>query len=90
MEITIKRKAPNEELEQMGVFSWPIWTHEAATFPWSYDDNETCFFLQGDVVVTPEGGEPVHMGAGDLVTFPKGMACTWEIRQPVRKHYTFF
>jgi hypothetical protein len=25
----------------------------------------------------------------DLVTFPAGMSCTWEIRTPVRKHYTF-
>jgi uncharacterized cupin superfamily protein len=41
------------------------------------------------VVVTPDGGEPVRMGAGDLVTFPAGMSCTWEVRAAVRKHYTF-
>ena len=29
------------------------------------------------------------MGKGDLVTFPAGMSCTWEIRRPVRKHYRF-
>jgi uncharacterized cupin superfamily protein len=45
--------------------------------------------LEGDVIVTPRGGAPVHIGAGDLVTFPAGMSCTWEIRQMVRKHYTF-
>jgi len=89
MEIVVSRQPAAEELEKLGVFQWPIWTHEAATFPWSYDDTETCYFLEGDVVVTPEGGEAVHMGQGDLVTFPKGMACTWEIRRAVRKHYTF-
>ncbi|MFP3875020.1 MAG: cupin domain-containing protein, partial [Thiohalophilus sp.] len=26
---------------------------------------------------------------GDLVTFPAGMSCTWEIREPVKKHYDF-
>jgi uncharacterized cupin superfamily protein len=41
------------------------------------------------VVVTPEGGEAVEMGKGDLVTFPKGMSCTWKIRKNVRKHYKF-
>ena len=50
---------------------------------------ETCYFLEGDVVVTPDGGEPVEVGVGDLVTFPEGMSCTWEVRVAVRKHYKF-
>ncbi len=62
---------------------------EASNFPWTYDETEICYFLEGDVVVTPDGGEPVHMGAGDLVTFPNGMSCTWDIKKPVRKHYRF-
>jgi uncharacterized cupin superfamily protein len=41
------------------------------------------------VVVTPDGGEPVEVGAGDLVTFPRGMSCTWKVVEPVRKHYNF-
>ena len=83
-------KTPNEEkLKEMGVFDWPIWTKEASEFPWSYDESETCYFLAGDVVVTPEEGEPVEIGKGDLVTFPKGMTCTWKIRKDVKKHYIF-
>ena len=69
--------------------SWPIWEKEASKFPWTYDEEETCFFIEGDVVVTPENGEPVRMGKGDLVTFPAGMSCTWEILSDVRKHYRF-
>lgn len=34
-------------------------------------------FLEGDVVVTPVGEQPMQMGKGDLVTFPVGMSCTW-------------
>jgi len=41
------------------------------------------------VIITPDGGQPVHTGAGDLVTFPKGMSCTWKVQKAVRKHYTF-
>jgi uncharacterized protein len=89
MDITIVRQAGHDELEKLQVFSWPIWTKEVSTFPWTYDDRETCYFLEGEVTVTPEAGEPVCMGAGDLVTFPKGMRCTWEISRPVRKHYMF-
>ena len=73
----------------MGVYTWPIWQKEASEFPWHYDATETCYFLDGDVTVTPDGGNPVSMGKGDLVTFPAGMSCTWRIDAAVRKHYSF-
>ena len=82
-------KPSKEQLESMGVFSWPIWEKEASTFPWSYDAQETCYLLEGKVRVTPDGSDPVEFGAGDLVVFPQGMNCTWEISQDVRKHYKF-
>jgi uncharacterized cupin superfamily protein len=89
MEIKIERQPNQERLNQLGVSKWGIWQKEASTFPWTYDAQETCYFLEGDVIVTPAGGQPVHMGKGDLVTFPAGMSCTWEISQDVKKHYTF-
>lgn len=87
--IQIERQPSQERLQALGVFSWPIWTKEASEFPWTYDDAETCYFLAGDVTVTPEGGTAVTVGQGDLVTFPAGMSCSWTIRQAVRKHYSF-
>jgi uncharacterized cupin superfamily protein len=45
--------------------------------------------LEGDVSVTPEGGEPVRFGAGDLVVFAAGLSCTWDVHAPVRKQYRF-
>lgn len=85
--IKIEKNVTEERLEEMGVRSWPIWTKEVSEFPWSYDEEETCYFLEGKVVVTPVGGEPVEIGAGDLVTFPAGLTCTWKVLEPVRKHY---
>lgn len=87
--IQIEHQPSQAQLEQLGVSRWPIWTKEASEFPWTYDESETCYFLEGDVIVTPTGGEPVAMGKGDLVTFPAGMSCTWNIRQSVKKHYRF-
>ena len=87
--IKVISKASQQQLDDLNVNSWPIWSKEPSTFPWHYSDEETCYFLEGDVTVTPEGGEPVTMGKGDLVTFAKGLSCTWEIRSEVRKHYTF-
>lgn len=88
-EIKIEHGPDEEKLKKQGVFSWPVWTKEASEFPWTYSDKETCYILEGNIVVTPEGGKPVEIGKGDLVTFPKGMSCRWNIRKDVRKHYKF-
>jgi len=87
--IAIDHHPAREKLDKMGVFNWPIWTKEVSEFPWSYDDPETCYFLEGEVIVTPDQGEAVRVGKGDLVTFPNGLSCTWKILKPVRKHYQF-
>lgn len=87
--IDIEREVAEARLAQLGVRGWPVWTKEPSRFPWTYDEPETCYFLEGDVIVTPEGGEAVRVGQGDLVTFPAGMSCTWDVRSAVRKHYRF-
>ncbi len=87
--IELERNPAREKLEEMGVFSWPVWEKEVSRFPWTYDTDEVCYILEGEVTVTPDGGEPVTIRAGDLVRFPAGMSCTWDITKPIRKHYDF-
>lgn len=82
-------KPSEEKLKKLNVRSWPIWTKEVSEFTWEYDEVETCYILEGDVVVTPESGNPVSFGEGDLVIFPEGLKCTWKINKEVRKHYRF-
>lgn len=86
-EITIEHNPSQAKQDAMGVYHWPIWTKEISKFPWTYDNNETCYILEGQVIVTPNGGEPVKIGESDLVTFPAGMSCTWDIRSEIKKHY---
>ncbi len=88
-ETVVEHNPSPAKLEVLGVYDWPIWEKEVSRFPWVYDTNETCYFLAGEVIVTPEGGEPVRFGRGDLVHFPSGLSCTWEIISPVEKHYRF-
>ncbi|MEN9259245.1 MAG: cupin domain-containing protein [Gloeomargarita sp. GMQP_bins_44] len=87
--IQVKRQISKTEQEALGITSWPIWEKGVSEFPWTYDTQETCYFLAGEVTVTPVQGEPVTIKAGDLAVFPKGLQCTWKITQPVRKHYRF-
>jgi hypothetical protein len=67
----------------------PTWVKEVSTFDWEYDASETCYVLDGEAVVTTTEGEAVTFGAGDLVTFERGLKCTWDVRRPIRKHYRF-
>lgn len=88
-DIHIERQPRKDRLDKLDVHTWPIWSKEISSFPWTYDEQEICYFLEGEVIVTPVGETPVQMGKGDLVTFPAGMSCFWDIRRPVRKYYRF-
>ena len=88
MKIEIK-KPDRKELEKKGVSKWPIWEKEISRFDWHYDSIEECYLLEGKVIVETEDGKNVEFGKGDFVTFPKGLSCIWDIKEPVRKHYNF-
>ncbi len=82
-------KIDEKRLKEMGVKFWPIWEKEPSSFPWEYTETETCYFLEGKVKVTTEDGRDFEIGKGDLVIFPKGLKCNWNVIEKVRKHYSF-
>ena len=84
----IKEKLSEQEINERNIRSWPVWEKEVSRFDWTYDGDEECFILEGEVdVETPEG--TVHIGPGDFVTFKDGLQCVWDIKQGIRKHYRF-
>ena len=87
MGVTVEKPSP-QELQSLKVETWSPWGCEVSTFDWKYEEEETCFVREGRVRVRA-GKDTVEFGAGDLVTFPKGLSCTWEVLEPVRKVYTF-
>ena len=88
-EIRIEKNPTEQRLLDLGVPQWDVWSKGITRFPWHYDEQEICYFITGSVRVTPEGKEPVLVGKGDLVTFPLGMSCVWEVLEPISKHYSF-
>ena len=88
MEIKVQ-KLNQEQLKEMGVFDWQIWEKEVSRFDWYYDSIEECYLLEGQVTVETQDGESVSFGKGDFVAFPKGLSCTWDIKEAVKKHYNF-
>lgn len=87
MKIDISHLHPDEILSR-GIYNWPIWTKEVSVFDWHYDSKETCLILEGKAIIkTPN--EVVTLKSGDFVTFPTGLSCVWDIKEPIRKHYKF-
>ena len=89
MPILVASPCPESIIKELNIKDWPIWTCNPSSFDWTYDEKETCLLLEGQVTVTPKGEQPVKFSAGDLVTFPAGMDCRWEVHQAVRKYYRF-
>lgn len=72
------------------VKTWPTWGCEKSSFPWSYSETETCYILKGKAIIIPKDGTAsVEIGVGDLCTFPEGLSCTWDVKEPILKHYYF-
>ena len=89
MPILVASPCPESIIKELNIKDWPIWTCNPSSFDWTYDEKETCLLLEGQVTVTPKGGQPVKFSAGDLITFPAGMDCRWEVHKAVRKYYRF-
>jgi uncharacterized cupin superfamily protein len=83
------QKLKDDELDKKNIKSWPIWEKEVSRFDWHYDQIEECYLLEGNVIVETDDGNKIEFGKGDFVTFPKGLSCTWDIKEPVKKHYNF-
>jgi len=83
------KKITQDEMKALDIVSWPTWSKEPSTFPWSYSEKETAYIIEGDVTVTADDGESITFSAGDLVTFNKDLSCTWHVKSPLKKHYKF-
>lgn len=84
-----KEKPDKKRLDELGTENWGRWECDPSTFPWEYDEKETCYVFEGRVTVETPDGQKVEIEPGDLVTFPKGLKCTWTVHEKIRKVYRF-
>ena len=85
--ILVEKKVGQTKLDQLNVAKWPTWQKEVSIFPWVFPEQEMAYILEGECIITPEGGKPVKFSKGDLVTFPAGLKVNWEVKKPLHKHY---
>ncbi|MBN2363340.1 cupin domain-containing protein [candidate division WOR-3 bacterium] len=87
MDIKILKKAGDQSINNLNAENWPQWSCGIETFDWEYDEDETCIFIEGKVKIQYGDNQEVEIEEGDVVTFPKGLKCTWAVERPVRKLY---
>lgn len=78
----------NAQKNNLGINSWPVWEKEISRFDWTYSDTEHCYIIEGEINVETDDGT-FSIKPGDFVTFEKGLSCIWDIKKPVKKHYSF-
>ncbi|CAN1528630.1 MAG: cupin domain-containing protein [Sulfuritalea sp.] len=86
-QIIIDHNPSQEKLKELGVSSWSIWDCAPSKFPLDFGMTESAYVLEGEIEVTPQGGEKVVVKAGDFVVFPKGLKSNWVVTKQLKKHY---
>lgn len=64
-----------------------IWQATPGKWKIVYDEWEYFHILEGYSVVTEEGGQAVHLRAGDSYILRPGFNGTWEVIETTRKDY---
>lgn len=82
-------RATEARLQELGVSSWSSWGCGVETFDWQYSERETAYVQEGRVTVHEDDGTEVTFGAGDIVTFPAGLSCTWTVHEAIKKVFKF-
>lgn len=64
-----------------------IWESTPGKWRIVYDEWEYFRIIEGYSIVTEDGGEPVHLRAGDSLILRPGFKGTWEVIETTRKDY---
>jgi uncharacterized protein len=66
-----------------------LWECTPGTYHATYSAYEFVHLIAGRIVITPDGGTPVTVVAGDAFVVEKDFKGTWKIEEHVRKHFDF-
>ena len=87
VKVIIKSPCSASVIIQYGIKNWPIWECEPSNFPWNYNEKEICLIIEGEANIKTEAGESYFIQSGDLVEFPEGLSCEWQIIKSIKKHF---
>ena len=87
MKVLIKSPCSASVIIQYGIKNWPIWECGPSQFSWHYNEKEICLIIEGEASIKTEEGKIYIIKSGDLVEFPEGLSCYWQITKKIKKHY---
>ena len=64
-----------------------VWHATPGFYHTTYADYEFVHLMEGNITITPDGGEAQHYGPGDGFVVEPGFTGVWEITQAVKKHF---
>ena len=64
-----------------------VWEATPGTYHATYTAYEFVHMLAGRIIITPDGGKPVTVKAGDAFIVEADFKGTWKIEERVRKHF---
>ena len=65
-----------------------VWQCTSGRFTWEHNGDEFVMLLEGEAVVTEEGGTVHTLQAGDFGFFPDGSKTTWQVDHFLKKTFT--
>ena len=87
MNVLIKSPCSASVIIQYGIKNWPVWECEPSNFLRNYSEKEVCFIVEGEAKIKTKAGESYFIKSGDLIEFPKGLSCEWQIIKSFKKHF---
>ena len=87
MKVLIQSPCSASVIIKYGIKNWPIWEGELSKFSWDYNEKEICLIIEGEASIKTEEGKIFIIKSGDLVEFPEGLSCEWQITKKIKKHY---
>ncbi len=73
-----------------GVVRSGVWHCTPGKFFLPHVHEETVTIVRGRATVTPEGGSPIELHAGDTAFFPAGRRVLWEVHEKLCKSWHFY
>lgn len=65
---------------------WRVLGVPPGPFRYDFELNETIHVVEGEVVITVDGGPTLELGPGDIASFAAGSSATWRIaRTPFKE-----
>ncbi|MCV6639458.1 cupin domain-containing protein [Candidatus Albibeggiatoa sp. nov. NOAA] len=88
-QVTVEHNPAFAKLEQMAVYEWNIKKQKVSQFDWKYEQKTTYYLLDGEATIDIENQGTITVTAGDLVIFPAGIVCHWNVTQDIEKHFKY-